>query len=92
MYPKKTKHELRCICSRQRLLAFYGLDSRGRAYIHIKAWKQQRLISETVVHGPKAMALIHCPDCLRWTRVTVTDGLPVPRLQADVPEPKVLKD
>lgn len=92
MYPKKTKHELRCMCSRKPLLAYYGIDSRNRMYLHTKSWKQQRLIHESVTYGPRAMAVIKCRDCLRWTRVTLTDGQSVPRLQPDVPEPKVLKD
>ncbi len=91
MHRKKTSYELRCVCSRKPLLAIYGIDERNRAYVHAKAWKQQRLIQEVLLYGPRALIYIHCRDCLRWTRVNLIDGASAPHREVDVPEPRVLK-
>lgn len=58
------KHELRCFCSRAPLLAIYGVDARGRTYVHVKIYKQRRVYGEIVHYGGEVK--IKCRECLRW--------------------------
>lgn len=62
-----SKHELRCICSRTPLLATYGIDEKGRLFVHIKIWKQRRIYGEIVAYGGPLK--IHCRECFRWFTV-----------------------
>lgn len=66
----RTAHELRCFCSKQPILAMYGVDERGDLYIHLKVWKQHRLFGEIIVQGPARIQL-HCRECFRWQNVTI---------------------
>lgn len=66
---KKTSNELRCFCARTPLLATYGLDVHGKAYIHIKVYKQARIFGEAIVRSGEV--LLHCRECLRWHKVVI---------------------
>ena len=66
---KRTKHELRCICTHEPLLAVYGLDEHGELYIHVKIYKGGRLYAELVITEGKVQ--IHCRDCARWHKITI---------------------
>ena len=66
---QRTKKELRFFCSRQPLLATYGVDGKGKLFVHVKIWKQQRLYGEIVVTD--GIVRIHCRDCYRWHRVVI---------------------
>jgi hypothetical protein len=62
--------ELRCFCGRQTLLAICGRDlSSGEPFIHIKAFKAGKIITEIVVTEGKVR--VHCPNCLRWHSITI---------------------
>lgn len=61
--PRREK-ELRCFCRAQPLLATYGIDSKGKLYVHVKVWKQRRIFGELVIEG--GTVKIRCRDCLRW--------------------------
>lgn len=61
--------ELRCFCSRQPLLATYGVDSKGKLFVHVKIWKQRRIYGEIVVEGGKVK--LRCRECLRWHDVRI---------------------
>ena len=63
----QTKHALRCFCSRQPLLAYYGLDTAGALYVHLKVHKQSKIYGEVVFSG--GVVRIRCRECLRWHRV-----------------------
>lgn len=63
----KTKHDLRCFCRGQPLLAVYGVDEQRRLYIHVKIYKQSMIYGEIVVSGGPVS--IRCRNCLRWHRV-----------------------
>jgi len=65
----RREHELRCFCSRCPLLATYGIDSRGKLFIHVKIWKQRRIFGELVIEG--GIVKIRCRDCLRWHVVRI---------------------
>lgn len=63
------KHqELRCFCSRHPLLATYGIDSKGRLYVHVRVFKQARLFGEVIAFGD---VKLHCRECLRWHTVVI---------------------
>lgn len=67
----RTKHELRCFCSRSPLLAMYGLDDTGRTYVHIKVYKQRRIYGESIHYGGEVK--IKCRECLRWNKIIFVD-------------------
>lgn len=64
-----TRHDLRCFCRRQPLLAVYGIDERGKSYIHIKVYKNRRIFGEILITTGDAQ--IRCRECLRWYRVEI---------------------
>lgn len=64
-----TKHRLNCFCSRHPLLAVYGVDARGRPYIHIKVYKQRRVFAEFVAYGGEVA--VCCRECVRWHRIVI---------------------
>lgn len=69
---RRTKQELRCICSRRPLLAFYGQDEKGEPYLHQKVHKQGRIYGESLFRS--GIAEIRCRECFRWTRIRLTIG------------------
>lgn len=65
------EHELRCEqCSRRPLLATYGVE-KGRPYVRVKIWKQNRIFGHTVVEG--GVVRLQCRECKRWCRVIIRD-------------------
>jgi hypothetical protein len=61
---QRREKELRCFCGREPLLATYGLDSRGKLFVHVKIWKARRIFGELVIEG--GIVKLRCRDCLRW--------------------------
>lgn len=55
--------QLRCVCSAHPLLATYGLDEKGKLYVHVKVFKQRRLYAEVISYGD---VKLHCRECYRW--------------------------
>jgi hypothetical protein len=45
----------------------YGVDERGKVYVHIKVYKQQRVFAEMLVHDGDVK--IGCRECIRWHRI-----------------------
>lgn len=82
-----TKNELRCFCSRSPLLAMYGLDARGRTYVHIKVYKQRRIYGESVHYGGEVR--IKCRECLRWNVIVFTARKDRAELRESPPPPEV---
>lgn len=64
----RSKFMLKCFCSRRPLLAMYGVDERGRLYVHIKVYKQRRVFAELIAR--EGQVEINCRECLRWHTVT----------------------
>lgn len=63
--------ELRCEqCSRRPLLATFGIK-RGRLYVRIKIWKQNRIFGHAIMEG--GSTLLQCRECKRWCRVIIRD-------------------
>jgi hypothetical protein len=82
----RTKHELRCFCTRKPLLAMYGIDNRDQLYVHVKIYKGGRVFGEMVVTS--GTVHLRCRECLRWQRVIIVEP-GVARLRA-VPKPQAL--
>lgn len=82
----RTKHDLRCFCSRSPKIAVYGVTEEGDAYLHVKVYKQGRVFGEVVV--TQGIVDLCCRECLRWTKVTV--GRAIVNVAPDEPKPRVL--
>lgn len=63
--------ELRCFCHTRPLLATYGIDKKGKLFLHIKIYKQNRIFGEFVFEG--GMAKLRCRNCLRWHMVVIRE-------------------
>lgn len=63
----RSAHDLRCTCRHEPLLALYGISEDGKPYLHIKAWKAGRLITEAIFTGGTARIL--CRECHRWYKI-----------------------
>lgn len=63
------RYELRCFCVREPLLAVYGVDEKGKLFVHVKVFKQRRVFAETVTYGGEIM--LRCRECLRWQKVVI---------------------
>lgn len=61
-------NELRCFCTRRPLLAVFGVDDKGRTYVHQRVYKQHRVYGESIAYGPVS---IRCRECLRWHTVII---------------------
>lgn len=61
------RYELRCFCSRSPLLAVYGVDDEGRLFIHVRAYKRDRIYAETITYGGEMK--LRCRECRRWQKV-----------------------
>lgn len=62
----------------------YGMDDEGRPYVHVKAWKQRRLIVEFI--QTEGVVRIRCRKCLRWHKITIHGRVPVAFIPEQLPE------
>ena len=53
----------------------YGRDDDGRPYVHIKAWKQDKLIVEVIQTDGELR--VRCRRCKRWHTITIHGKVPV---------------
>lgn len=60
---------LKCFCSRQPILAVYGVDREGHAFVHMKIWKQRRVFGEAIFTG--GIVKIFCRECIRWHIINI---------------------
>lgn len=67
MAQRTREKALRCFCRGEPLLATYGVDSRGKLFVHVKIYKQNRIYGEIVFES--GTVKIRCRNCLRWHRV-----------------------
>jgi hypothetical protein len=73
--------QFRCFCSHEPLLAVCGVTDDGQPFVHVKAKRGKRLVTEVVCTSGKVS--IRCRDCLRWHSLTiVVDGQP--ELEQDI--------
>lgn len=80
---------MRCFCASKPLLAMYGIDERGKLYIHVKIYKQKRIYGEIVATGGEV--LIRCRDCFRFHRIRFVAPYKEARLQSTRLPAKVAK-
>jgi hypothetical protein len=73
---ERTKHELRCFCRGNPMLAMYGVDESLQLYIHVKIYKAGKVYGEVYYTG--GVAKIRCRNCLRWNRVNFINSSPEP--------------
>lgn len=66
---RRSKYDLRCFCKGNPLLAKYGLDDRGRIFVHIKVYKQREVYSESIITDGRVKIL--CRYCKRWHIVVI---------------------
>lgn len=66
---RTNQHELRCFCTREPLLATYGIDDKGKLFVHVKVFKQRRVYGEVLVVD--GVVKLHCRECLRWHTVII---------------------
>jgi hypothetical protein len=66
---ERSKHELRCFCRGEPLLAVYGITEAAELYVHIKVYKQGRVYGESIHFDGRVV--IRCRNCLRWNRVAI---------------------
>jgi hypothetical protein len=75
---------LRCFCSSRPLLGVYGIDPKdGRAFVHIKVYKQSRVFGEHVFKSGELKT--KCRVCYRWHHITIHENV-IPRLK-EIPAP-----
>lgn len=75
---------LRCFCSSRPLLGVYGIDPKdGRAFVHIKVYKQARIYGEHVFKSGELKT--KCRVCYRWHHITIRADV-APRLK-EIPTP-----
>lgn len=84
----RTKHELRCFCAREPLLALYGVDERGRLYLHQRVYKAGRVFGESFHYGGIVQLL--CRECYRWNEVVIQD--PTQVALKPIATPKMARD
>lgn len=80
---QRTKHELRCCCSREPLLALYGVTEGGLPYVHIKIYKQRRVYGEVLITEGNVKLL--CRECLRWYTVRIVTPTSAKLDETEVP-------
>ena len=47
----------------------YGVDARGRLYVHVKVYKQRKVFAEVICRD--GLVEINCRECYRWHTVTI---------------------
>lgn len=81
-----TRNEIRCFCRRQPLLATYGLDEKGKVYIHVKVFKNRRIYGEILI--TRGEVQLRCRECMRWYTLTIVQGKPE-LIETPEPDPVV---
>lgn len=89
MQRAKSRHELRCFCSRRPILAFYGMTEYSKLYVHVKVYKQSRIYGEVIIEG--GVVRLHCRECLRWHKVKITQS-DTASLEEDLQTPAIFFD
>lgn len=84
MQQVRTKNRLNCFCSRKPLLAMYGIDHRGKAYVHCRVFKQNRIYGDWIAYDGEVKIL--CRECLRWLTIVFVQS---PKVKAELHETEV---
>lgn len=84
-----SKHDLRCFCKGEPLLAKYGVDERGKLYVHIRVFKSREVYGEILVTDGTVKIL--CRYCHRWHTVTIRRPGVAALVESDPPAEVVAK-
>lgn len=68
--------EIRCVCSRHPLLAMYGKTDKGKLFIHVRIYKQQRVYGEVWI-SDGAEVKLRCRECLRIQKIKIVNDRPL---------------
>lgn len=49
----------------------YGVDKRGKIYVHVRIYKNKRTYGEVVV--TEGTVHLRCRECFRWQRVIIVE-------------------
>ena len=78
---KPTRHPLRCECPAQLMLAEYGVNSQGRAYVFIAAFKGRE--PRTKIYSEETLA-VWCRACDRYFTIAIKNDK-ITRTRLSVP-------
>lgn len=78
-----TKSDIRCVCSRKPLLGIWGIDDKGKAYVHVMIYKQSRIFGQVLFS--EGVAHLWCRECHRWTRLRLRGTASAADLVGDQP-------
>jgi hypothetical protein len=62
----------------------YGIDEKGRLYVHQRIYKAGRVFGETLFYGGTVALL--CRECLRWQEVVFQESSSAVLEPMDMPE------
>lgn len=80
----RTRHELRCSCHYKPMLATYGIDKKGRVYLHVRVYKADRIYAELISYGEIDIC---CRDCRKWQTINIhQDSARAELSEVDAPE------
>jgi len=81
--------DARCSCTHRPLLAVCGRTPDGKGFVHIKAWKGKRLLTEAVVTSGEVS--IRCRECGKWHTIKVVYGANPEQLRNSPPEEGIVR-
>jgi hypothetical protein len=67
------------------LLAMYGLDDKGRVYLHVKVFKNRKVYGEILALSGEIE--LRCRECFRWYRVVIKPNQKPHLVETPEPEP-----
>lgn len=62
------------VCENSPLLATYGIDEKGRVFVHVKVFKARQVKAELFIRGGEVT--LKCVKCLRYNKIIVVEGRP----------------
>lgn len=81
--------DARCSCLHRPLLAVCGRTSDGKGYVHIKAWKGRRLLTEAVVTSGEVS--IRCRECDKWHTIKMVYGKAPEQVRNSPPRDEIIR-
>jgi hypothetical protein len=63
----------------------YGVDERGKLFVHIRIYKQRRIYGEVLVTEGKVQ--LFCRECLRWHTVVIRQPGSAALVEDETPAP-----
>lgn len=71
----KSEREIYCaICENSPILATYGMDEKGRVFVHVKVFKARQIKADLFVRGGEVT--LKCVKCLKYNKILIIGGKP----------------